>query len=49
MTFLILLGATAVEAAFLLGEGLMHLKESIGPWTQDEHEYDDAWRRTHPA
>lgn len=49
MTFLILLGATALEAVFLLAEGLMHLKESIGPWTQDAHEYDDAWRRAHTA
>lgn len=49
MTFLILLGATALEAAFLLAEGLMHLKESIGPWSVDEHEYDDAWKLAHPA
>jgi hypothetical protein len=49
MTFLILLGATAMEAAFLLAKGLSHLKESIGPWTTDAHEYDDAWRLAHTA
>jgi hypothetical protein len=47
MTFLILLGMTAMLAAFFLIEGLLHLREVIGPWTLDAHEYDDAWKAAH--
>jgi len=47
MTFLILLGLAAMEALFFLIEGLLHLREVIGPWTVDVHEYDDAWKAAH--
>ncbi len=47
MTFLILLGMTAMLAAFFLIEGLMHLREVIGPWTSERTRYDDAWKAAH--
>jgi hypothetical protein len=49
MSFLILLGTTALLALFFLTEGLLHLREVIGPWTLDPHEYDDAWKAAHRA
>ncbi len=49
MAFLILMGSVLMLAAFFLTEGLLHLREVIGPWTLDKHEYDDAWKKAHRA
>ena len=41
MTILILLAAAYLLDGFLLGTGLKHLREVTGPWSLDQHEYDD--------